>query len=189
MLLVHAGNRLDLANRGAARFPSSQVPAVRTRVRQVLDTLRPSDVVSAAASGADLIVLEEAIIRDIAIHVVLPIPREEFLNKSVADAGPDWVSSFNAVLQHASSNRDGSSLLQGDAVSSGQWYLAAHDELLDRAEVVADGQPIVALAIRPPQGEIPPSGTDEFASRAARMGLLVLNIDPRAGSPASVTVG
>ena len=90
MLLVHAGNRLDLANRRGARFPSSQVPTVRTRVRQVLDTLRPSGVVSAAASGADLIVLEEAIIRSIAIHVVLPISREEFVNKSVADTGPDW---------------------------------------------------------------------------------------------------
>ncbi len=155
----------------------------------MLDTLRPSGVVSAAASGADLIVLEEAIIRSIAIHVVLPISREEFVNKSVADAGPDWVSSFNAVLQHASAGRGSSSILQGDAVSSGQWYLAAHDELLGRAVVLADGQPIVALTIRPPEGEIPPSGTDEFASRAARLGLLVLNIDPRAGSPASVTIG
>ena len=186
MLLVHAGNRLDLASRRTARFPSSQVPTVRTRVGQVLDALRPSDVVSAAASGADLIVLEEAITRGIAIHVVLPITREEFIDKSVADAGTEWVNSFEAVLQHASSGRG--SILQGDGVASGQWYLAAHDELLDRAVVLADGRPIVALTIRPPEGEIPPSGTDEFASRAERLGLLVLCIDPRAGSPASVTV-
>ena len=155
----------------------------------MLDALRPSGVVSAAASGADLIVLEEAIIRGITIHVVLPISREEFVDKSVADAGPDWVSSFNAVLQHASDGRGNSSILQGDDVASGQWYLAAHDELLRRAIALADGQPVVALTIRPPEGEIPPSGTDEFASRATRLGLLVLCIDPRVGSPASVIIG
>jgi hypothetical protein len=187
VLLVHAGNRLDLANRRTARFPASQVPTVRARVSQLLDTLRPSNVVSAAASGADLIVLEEAIARGIAIHVVLPITRQEFVDKSVADAGPEWVRSFEAVLQHASIGR-GSSVLQGDGVASGQWYLAAHDELLGRAMALADGQPVVALTIRPPEGEHPPSGTDEFASRAERMGLLVLSIDPRAGSPASLTV-
>ena len=185
VLLVHSGNRIDVVDRPTARFPSTQVPVVRARVARVLDAFRPSDVVSAAAAGADLIVLEEAIHRGINAHVVLPIAAEEFVNQSVSDAGAEWVSRFRAVLQHVS-NSNGCSLLQGDEASDEAWYLAGHDQILTRAETVAGGEAIVALTVRPPEGEIPPSVTDRFAMRAERMGLLELCIDPRPGSSAAV---
>jgi hypothetical protein len=187
MLLVHSGNRIDLPGRRIARFPSTQVPVVRARAARVLDTLRPSDVVSAAAAGADLIVLEETIRRGINAHVVLTIARDEFVKLSVADAGPDWVRRFEAVIEHISTH-DGSSLVQGDDAPDHEWYLAAHDQLLDRAEVVAAGRAIAALTVRPPEGEDPPSVSDDFAVRAEHMGLLVLSIDPRPASTATVTV-
>ena len=188
MLLVHSGNRIDLAGRRVARFPSTQEPIVRARVAKVLDALRPSDVVSAAAAGADLIVLEESIHRGIGTHVVLPIALDEFVSRSVTDAGPEWVMLFNAVVDAVSRAR-GCSLTQGDAAPGHEWYLAGHDQLLRRAEVVADGGSIVALTIRPPEGEAPPSVTDNFASRAEHLGLLVLTIDPRPASTATVIVG
>jgi hypothetical protein len=153
----------------------------------MLDALQPSDVVSAAAAGADLIVLEEAIGRGIHTHVVLPIELDEFVKQSVADAGPEWVTRFHVVLQHVSTH-DECSVVQGDDVPSADWYLAAHDQLLGRAEEVAAGQAIVAFTIRPPEGESPPSATDDFASRAHRMGLVELCIDPRPGSSPTVTV-
>jgi hypothetical protein len=187
VLLVHSGNRIDLADRPVARFPSSQEAVVRARIGRVLDALRPSDVVSAAAAGADLIVLEEAIGRGINTHVALPIELEEFVKQSVADAGPDWVSRFDAVLDYVSTH-DGCSVVRGDDVPSDDWYVAAHDHLLGRAEALAAGKTIVALTIRPPQGESPPSVTDEFASRAQRMSLLELCVDPRPGSSPTVTV-
>ncbi len=154
----------------------------------MLDGLRPSDVVSAAAAGADLIVLEAAIQRGIGTHVVLPIALDEFVNRSVIDTGPEWVTRFNDVI-HAVSRAHGCSLTQGDATPGHEWYLLAHDQLLDRAEVVAASQAMVALTIRPPEGEVPPSVTDNFASRAEQMGLLVLTIDPRPASAATVIVG
>ena len=153
----------------------------------MLDSLRPFAVVSAAAAGADLIVLQEVIDRGIGAHVVLPIPVRDFVKQSVIDAGPEWVRRFEAVLEHVA-NDTTCSLLQGDESPDDDWFLAAHDQLLERANAVADGDVVVALTIRPPEGENPPSVTDDFAMRAERMGLLVLCIDPRPDSAPTVIV-
>ena len=154
---------------------------------RMLDALRPFGVVSAAAAGADLIVLEEAIARGIGTHVVLPIPVCDFVKQSVMDAGTEWVRRFEAVLDHVA-NDTNCSLLQGDESPDDDWFLSAHDQLLDRANDVADGDTVVALTIRPPEGENPPSATDDFAMRAERVGLLVLCIDPRPDSASTVVV-
>ena len=96
VLFVHAGNRIDLADRATARFAQSEVPMVTARVGHLLATLRPIGVVSAAAAGADLVVLQEAIRQGVAAHLVLPIARDHFVEQSVADAGPEWVQRFDA---------------------------------------------------------------------------------------------
>jgi predicted amidohydrolase len=156
-------------------------------VAKVLDSLRPRAVVSAAAAGADLLVLPEAIHRGIDVHVVLAIDAEQFLQQSVVDSGPEWVRRFADVQRHVSTQA-GCSLLEGNGAPDDEWYLAAHDQLLDRAAAVAHGEVIVALTVRPPTGEMPASVTDEFASRAEHRGMLVLTIDPRPGSPETPTV-
>lgn len=160
---------------------------MRASVGRVLDALRPRAVVSAAAAGADLIVLQEAIERGMGAHVVLSIPVRDFVKQSVIDAGPEWVRRFEAVLDHVANDAH-CSLLQGDESPDDDWFLAAHDHLLDRAKDVADGDIVVALTIRPPEGENPPSVTDDFAMRAERLGLLVLCIDPRPDSAPTVIV-
>jgi hypothetical protein len=187
VLLVHSGNRIDLAGRLVPRFPESQVPAVRPRIGKVLDSLAPRAVVSAAAAGADLVVLEEAVRRSIDVHVVLGIAADQFLKQSVLDAGQEWVARFDDVLRHVSM-QPGCSLLEGDDAPERDWYLAAHDQLLGRVEVVADGDVVVALTVRPPEGDVPASVTDAFALRAQHLGMLVLSIDPRPGAPETVTV-
>ncbi|HZX53111.1 MAG TPA: hypothetical protein VFE86_00445 [Ilumatobacteraceae bacterium] len=187
MLFVHAGNRIDLADRPTARFAQSEVPMVAARVGQLLATFRPVAVVSAAAAGADLVVLQEAIEQGIAVHVVLPIGREGFVEQSVADTGAEWVQRFDAVMAHVSSDAR-CSLVEGDADPASAWYEGGHDLLLQRAEALAGGDVIVALTIRPPEGETPPSVSDAFAARAERLGLLTLCIDPRARSASTAVV-
>jgi hypothetical protein len=187
VLFVHAGNRIDLADRGTARFAQSEVPMVTARVGHLLATLRPLAVVSAAAAGADLVVLQEAIRQGIEAHVVLPIARHHFVEQSVADAGPQWVQRFDAVMAHVSADPR-CSVVEGDAEPETAWYEAGHDQLLRRGEELAGGDVVVALTIRPPEGETPPSVSDAFAARAERSGLLTLCIDPRARSASTVVV-
>jgi hypothetical protein len=188
VLLVHAGNRIDLPSRSEPRFPSARVPAVRELIGRVLDALRPTAVVSAAAAGADLIVLEEAARRLLEVHVVMSIARDEFVSRSVADAGQEWVDRFNTVLGYVHGDSR-CSVVQGVGNPGDSWYLAAHDELLRRAVEIAAGGTVVALTVRPPEDAGRPSATDDFVARATKLGLLVLSIDPRpkARSPVAVS--
>jgi hypothetical protein len=184
VIVVHAGNRLDGPGRGTPRFPESQVPAVSARVGRLLDILQPAAVVSAPAAGADLLVLDEARRRGIALHIVLARNDDDFLQSSVADHGAGWVARYRAVLDHARGDSRCTvcpmSELSDHADADGDdRYLAANAALIRRALDLARDEPVVALSIRPPGGETPPSVSDDFADRAGRAGLLVVSIDPR----------
>jgi len=90
------------------------------------------------------------------------------------------------VLEAAT--RPGSSVVELDGSADGDWLQEANDALVDLARRRAkDGEPIVALTIRPVNGDEPRSVTDDFAERAADAGWLVLTLDPRyAGDAARV---
>ncbi len=60
---------------------------VKTRLVTFLRELRPRLVATAAAAGADVLVLEAALETGTAVSVVLPFPRALFRGSSVADRG------------------------------------------------------------------------------------------------------
>ena len=188
MLLAHAGNRIDADDRPEARFPAVQIDAVTAVIGRVLRDLQPSSVVSAAANGADLIILAEAQRLGIATHVVLPLPTEAFLEASVAGSHPAWVEQYHRVLDTATTSPI-STIDSLDLDEDREWYLVANGLILERARTVArDDEAIVALTVRPTEGETPPSATDDFARLAAEAGLTVLTLDPRPGRTGPVRI-
>lgn len=198
MIIVHAGNRIDGPNRDIPRFPSSEIERVATQVRELLALLRPRVVVSAPASGADLIVLAEALRADIDVIVVLPVDRDTFVERSVTD-GPAvevWSARFDSVLM-AAADRPDSDVMTLDLDPASEWWFPANDHLIDVAQnarkspawnVAADVESAAALVIRPvPIGD-PPSVTDDLAAKAAAAGMVVFTIDPRPNAAPTVTV-
>jgi tetratricopeptide (TPR) repeat protein len=178
MLLVHAGNRVDAADRADARFPVENVQDVRTRVGRLLTALSPKGVVSAPAAGADLVVLEEAASRQVPIHVVLPLPEDEFETVSVADLGHDWVHRYRRVLDRA--RRTGNSLTVCGFSAGDDWYRAANASIIERAlelTEAADAGRLVAFAVQP-RSSTDSSVTGDFVQRARIAGLPVIRIDP-----------
>ncbi|MGD9705071.1 MAG: hypothetical protein AB7Q42_11420 [Acidimicrobiia bacterium] len=173
MLLVHAGNRVDLPGRGTPRFPPALVPLVRRRVAQVLTDLRPRGVVSAAAAGADLIVLEEAIEAGITIHLALPLGVEQFRARAVEDLGGDWAERYDRVLAEATEH--GTVHIENRG-NDEDWFTEGNETILDRAEMLSDGDSIYALVVRPHSGESLPSATDRFAASAAKRGWPVIEL-------------
>ena len=181
MLIAHAGNRIDPADRAHPRFPPVQVAPVRTVIARTLADLRPSAVVSAAANGADLIVLVEAQRLGVATHVVLPLSVEEFRRRSVEESDASWVERYRNVLDVASIS-PASTIETHDLRDEPEWHLIANGLILDRARSVAGhGEAVVALTVRPTEGETPPSASDDFARRATEAGLTVFTVDPRPG--------
>jgi hypothetical protein len=178
VLIVHAGNRIDRVERAVPRFPPEWASSVADSVRRLLLALQPIGVVSAPAGGADLILLSEAQLLGIPVHILVAIPDDRFIVESVSDCGPEWVERFHDVLAKASAD-EASSIDRTDLGDQPKWYLAANELLLHRAAALAADQPVLALTVRPPGSESPPSATDDFARSAAERDLVVLSLDPR----------
>jgi hypothetical protein len=194
VLIVAAGNRPDEPARSVPRLPVEHIDALASELVALLATLRPAAVVSAGAAGADLLVLGAAQSLGIAVHVVVPIAEAEFLRRSVADAGSEWVERWERVLAAARADA-ASAVHQGDLAVGRSWFLEANAQVLDVARrlAAAADEPVLAVAVRPPGGEDPPSATDDFVAKARAAGLVVVELDPHgaAGGPGAVraTVG
>ena len=172
MWLVHAGNRIDAAGRIPPRFPASQVPIVEARLEKILGRLRPDAIVSAAASGADLLVLDVALRLAIPVHLSLPLPALEFRRRSVADQGEGWTERFDRVCLAAAS------ISEHDLSAYDDWYLRGNDEILDDAVRLAGHAQLNALVVRPRNQSDSASATSDFARKASGRGLGVLDLDP-----------
>ena len=84
-VLAYAGHRIDAPGRAQPRFPQAKVAAVRQAIRDKLQGLGPLHGFGGAASGADLLVLQELAGRSLTATVVLPFPADDFAEVSVGE--------------------------------------------------------------------------------------------------------
>jgi hypothetical protein len=181
MILVHAGNRVDAADRGGpSRFPESQVAFVEERLARLLGALRPRVVVSAAAAGADLLLLEKALTTEGVgeVHVVLPFSATRFRETSVADRGGAWTERFDRLLALVE-EREGSHVYEHAKSPDDAGFRAGNRLLVEHARAEASDEGVLALAVRPRPGDTEPSITDDFVTVARMHDLTVIDIDPR----------
>jgi hypothetical protein len=176
VLVVHAGNRIDGPDRAAPRFPPEREYAIADRLGELLDVLAPEGVVTAAAAGADLLLIEAAAKRGLPVHLVLPCPWQRFRALSVEDQGTRWVDAFERAIDRVSHDAS-SSLVELDLEPDGEGLRAGNQALIDRARQLARTG-VLVVAVHPRGGEDPPSVTDDFVGRAEREGLFVIEIDP-----------
>lgn len=171
MILVHAGNRIDEKGRPHPRFPSERIYAVSERLSETLGLSRPRIVVSAAAAGADLLMLEAAQAHGISTLVALPLPVDEFRTQSVADQGDEWVVRYDQVLAYTDR------LVTTDLSGHDDWYLVGNGFILDAAADVAElGEPIAAVVVTPTDDTT--SVSHDFATKAETRGWPVTIIPP-----------
>jgi len=180
MILVHAGNRVDGPYRtGPPRFPESQVAFVEERLARLVDALRPRIVVSAAAAGADLLLLEQALATEgVAVHVVLPFAATAFRETSVADCGGAWTERYDRVLSLVQ-DREGSRVYEYEESPGDAGFRAGNRLLVQHAQQVAGDDGVLALAVRPRPSDAKPSITDDFVAVVRLHDITVIDIDPR----------
>lgn len=175
MIVVFGGMQIDQPNTDPARFPESRVEDVAARVSVLLSSLRPRLVVGAAASGADLVVLEEALAVGLAVRVVLPFSVERFRQTSVKSRGPAWTERYARMIERMRGGAGELEIL--DEVEDEEVYRRTNGRLLDRAEdLAATEEEVVVLLLRPAGGDSS-SVTDDLAARAKVRGWLVLDLD------------
>ncbi len=98
--VVHyCGHRIGARAEGA--FPAECEQQVAAAIACEIERLRPAYAYGSLASGADILCAEALLARAVGVHVVLPFARDEFVETSVADAGPEWIERFRSCLSAA----------------------------------------------------------------------------------------
>ena len=105
LVLHYSGHRADAPGRQPARLPARRLAEVQRQIAQTLDKLRPEIAFGALASGSDILFAEALLERGVALHIVLPLPVDEFVRMSVADAEGAWQARFEQCWRAAASQR------------------------------------------------------------------------------------
>jgi hypothetical protein len=169
-----AGRRIDAEDAVSPRFSSTNVPAVRNRVAELLVREKAVALVASAACGADLIGLEEAERIDIRRRIVLPFSPRKFRATSVADRPGAWGSSFDRLVPLA--EEQGDLIIAEHGQSNGDAaYAAVNKLILGEARALARTIPagphrLVAVVVW--EGEPRPGNdlTDDFKTAAIQAG-------------------
>jgi hypothetical protein len=96
--IASAGRRVDPVRARRPRFPLVRVPEVSRAIREALLVHKVDLVVSSAACGADIVVLEAAVALRMHAHVILPFAVEVFRKRSVTDRPGDWGTRFDTLM-------------------------------------------------------------------------------------------
>lgn len=100
--LVFTGHRIDAPERPDSRFPASAEGRARGLIRAALaaEAVRPGPPLvglAGAASGGDILFHEVCDELEVPTEVHLAKPPAEYVESSVAEAGPDWIARFAAL--------------------------------------------------------------------------------------------
>jgi class 3 adenylate cyclase len=85
------------------RFPASAEAAVAKRIAAEVAVDPPGFAYGSLASGADIMCAEALLAVGAELHAVLPFAADEFIRRSVADGGPEWVARFHRCMGAATS--------------------------------------------------------------------------------------
>jgi hypothetical protein len=170
-VIVEAGRRVDATEATVVRFPPQNVAEVRENIRRVLKNQKPVAVVSSAACGADLLLLDVAREMHVPRHILLPSSPEEFRASSVTDRPGNWGELYSEALRTAS--------VEVLKLPEGQeGYLETNLKLLDRAQALAvQGHTTVeALVVWNQRSRGPDDVTAHFLEQAKLRKMPILQI-------------
>lgn len=180
VVVAFSGHLPDAADRTVPRFPAANEPLVAHAIALVLTGwgIGPGDrCLCGGARGGDLLFAEASLTAGAEVELLLALPVEQFIARSVAAPGTDWEERFRAVLRQSDVR-----VLSLDAVDA---YTRAHPFgvfngwLLDEASALAAPNlpRLLVLWDGIPSDPARP-GTGDFVDRALEAGIPVRIIDP-----------
>jgi class 3 adenylate cyclase/tetratricopeptide (TPR) repeat protein len=178
-LIHYVGHIVDAPGATTPRFPAEQQKAVRAAIADILEKFNVSEAYGSLAAGADILFAEEILKRpDAKLHVVLPMSKEEFLERSVRPSGGDWEARFRKCMKRAQKSElyaTTEASLGHDALFSYGGQLAMGRALLNARMLDAEVRQIALWDGKPARG---PSGTahDVAAWRHSRRGQCVIGL-------------
>jgi hypothetical protein len=185
MIIVYGGCQADEPGRVTPRLPSDAADEVFGRIRGLLQSLAPTCVVGALASGADILFARAALEEGIPLKVLLPFDAETFRKSSVEPAGQPWIGDYDRIItttgKYKGTDKDRVTVADGRLEpADADVYHKHNSALLDHAAALArpGGERVWLLSVRPKPDPLSPTVTDDLMSRANERGMLALDVDP-----------
>jgi hypothetical protein len=173
--LLFTGHMIDAAGRKVERFPARAEVRARAAIYDaVLGLRREATVgVAAGASGGDLLFHEVCAELGIPTRLYLALPAEEFIAKSVAPAGVDWVRRFEALVERLGV---GNVFVMGEADGLAEGptenvWQRANFWMVEEAVALAPERTLIALWDG--KGGDGPGGTEHLVTAAPGYGVRV----------------
>lgn len=167
-VVAFAGRRVDPICSKRPAFPLEAVSLVSARIEAYLRRVAPAAVFSAAACGADLLILRAAGRLGIPRTVVLPFDRDLFRKTSVLDRRGYW-EDYDNILDRVGTE-GGLEILQFRK-SGPTAFQAVNTAILDRAQ--ASRFPVRACIVWEGADKGQADYTAGFRSSAERRGIVV----------------
>lgn len=168
--LVFTGHRIDAPARDEPRFPPAAEGEARRMIRQAVEAQldlfdRPLHAIAGAASGGDILFHEVCDELGVTTEVHLARPPEDYIESSVADAGPDWIARFAAIT----ASRPVHVLAESDCDSSLSVWDCSNREMI-QAAAERSGDKVTLIALWDGRRSDGPGGTADMIERVRERG-------------------
>jgi hypothetical protein len=178
--IVGSGHMIDVPGRKEPRFPPSKEAAIRLSIAQQLQrwNVGAQDVgICGAARGADILFAEECLKRGARVLLLIPLPEEEFIQRSVRLPGSDWEARYRALRARCETRFQHETL--GPPAPDENVFARNNVWCLDTARSLVSPDHVNGLLVwdEKPTGD-GPGGTSDFAARVRRYGGEVVIVNP-----------
>ncbi len=180
-VVVCSGHMIDAPTRETPRFPASKETVLREKIAEQLAAwgVGKGDLaICGAACGSDILFAEECQRLSASVRLLLALPRAQFVARSVAFAGYDWVRRFDRLASSCEVAEQFSRL--GDPPAGFDVFSRCNLWILDTARVeIGPNSLLFSILVWDEKSTGGSSGgTSDFAARVRRLGGVLGIINP-----------
>jgi hypothetical protein len=170
-----AGRRVGAPDQ-PERFPVREMERVAEGTRRAFTERGVVAIVASAASGADIVALEAALLLHLPTRIVLPCAKERFRKTSVEDRGQEWSRRYDRVVAEAESRGEVVVLAEAASSDDDAYARATKRILLDTVAMsrALGARPIAITIWDDTPHEV--DATRDLLDEAERLGLDTLSI-------------
>lgn len=176
-VLLFTGHMIDAPGREKPRFPSGKEDAAQKAIRDAVEAERSSGGVAfgiaGGASGGDILFHEICAELGIPTRLHLALPRDPYVEASVAPVGGDWVERFDRLA-----GRVPSQVLAGAREDDPGIWQRTNLWMLEEA-LAEGGERVTLIALWNGQEGDGPGGTGDLVERARERGARTVILDTR----------
>ncbi|MGE2717262.1 tetratricopeptide repeat-containing protein [Mycolicibacterium litorale] len=180
MIVAYGGCPVDEPGRSLPRLPLEATEKLFVRIRGLLQSLQPAQLVGSLTPGADILFARAALAERVPLGILLPCDAATFRETTVVPAGEPWLSHFDRITTTSGVTIDSAGLDLADDGVQRRHNVALLDAVQQRT---GDCEERVWLfTIRPTPLPSSPTDVDELVLRAEERGMLAVDFDPMPGA-------